>query len=147
MEEGGWVELVKLQIGDATACAPCHRNSVPGRDIRVSGVLIHLGCATCCQYHGFRLAGFNCLFVAIPDPRTDNTPRTWQANFIGDNQIHRITAFQDLNIGVIARLTHQCSFDGFASGISGMKNTTMAMTAFSGEMVAFFTVRLDVSIK
>ena len=41
----------------------------------------------------------------------------------------------------------QCGFNRFSCCISSVQNTAMAVPAFTGQMIALFTIRLNLSIK
>ena len=141
------MKLIKFEIRHAAACAPGHGDTVSGSDVRVSGVLIHLRGTARRQYNGLRLTGFNLLFITVPDPCTHHATRTRQANLVGNNQVNGITALKNPNIRMVKRFTHQRGLHLFTGGIRCVQDAAVAMAAFAREVVALFTVRLNLGIK
>jgi len=93
------------------------------------------------------MAGFDGFFITIPDPGTNNSTRSRQTDFVRDNQIDGITPLENPDVGVILRLADEGGFDFFAGSIRSVQDTSMAMTAFTGQVIAFFTVGLNLRIK
>ncbi|CSP53198.1 Uncharacterised protein [Shigella sonnei] len=93
------------------------------------------------------MAGFHRFFISVPYPRAYNPSRARQANFVRDNQINCVAALQHTNIRMVLRLAHQRGLYFSTGGVGGMKNTTVTMSTFTGQMVAFFAIRLNVGIK
>ena len=141
------MELIKFEIGNPAACAPRHSNAIARRNIRIGGVLINLRRTAGCQHHRFCVAGFHRFFITVPYPRANNPSRARQANFVRNNQINRVAALQHANIRMVQRLAHQRGFYFSTGGVGGMKNTTVTMSTFTGQMVTFFAIRLNVGIK
>ena len=141
------MELIKLHIRHAAACAPGHGDTVSGGDIRVSRVLVNLGGAASRQHNGFCLAGFHLLFIPIPHPCADNTARAGQANLIGNNQVDGVAALQHPNIRMAEGFADQRGFNRFSGCISSVQNTAVAVPAFTGQVIALFTIRLNMRIK
>jgi hypothetical protein len=73
------------------------------------------------------MAGFHNLFITIPDPCADDATRAGQADFIGNNQIHRVAAFNNMNVWMIQRFADQGVFNLFSGGIGGMQNAAVAV--------------------
>ena len=93
------------------------------------------------------MAGFYGFFITVPDPGSDNPTRSRQTDFIGDNQIDGITALKNPYVWVILCLADEGGFDFFTGGIRRVQNASMAMTAFTGQVIALFTVGLNLRIK
>ena len=93
------------------------------------------------------MAGFYGFFITIPDPGTDNPTRSRQTDFIGDNQVDSITALENPDVGMILCLADEGGFDFFAGSIRSVQDASMAVTAFTGQVIALFTVRLNLRIK
>ena len=109
--------------------------------------MINFSRAAGSQHHGLCATGFNRFFITIPDPRAHHPARAGQADFIGDNKVNGVTAFQYADIRVGQRLAHQGSLHSFTGRIGGVENSAVAMTSLPGQMVALFAVRLNLSIK
>ena len=147
MKQRGRVELVKFEIGHTASRAPGHGDAVAGGDIRIGGVLINFSCAAGRQHHGSCAAGFYLFLITIPDPRADDPPGTRQTNLIGDNQVNRVATLQNGDIRMRQRFANQRRLNLFTGGIGGMQDPPMTMAAFAGQVVALFTVGLDLGIK
>ena len=147
MEQGGGMELIKLQIRHAAAGAPGHGDTVSGRDIRVRRVLVNLRGSACRQHNGFCLAGFHLLFIPVPHPCADNAARAGQANLVGNNQVDGVAALQHLNIGMAEGFADQRSFNRLSGRISSVQNTAVAVPALTGQVITLFTIGLNVCIK
>ena len=147
MEQCGWMKLVELKIGNTTPGAPGHGDTITRGNVRVGGVLIYFGGATCCQHHGFRLTGFDLFFVTIPDPGPHHPARARQANLVRNNQVNGITALKHPNIRMAERLADQGGFHRFTGGICSVQDPAMAVSAFAGKVVTLFAVWLNLSIK
>ena len=147
MEQGGWVKLIELKVRHPAAGAPGHRDTVSGGNVRVRGVLIHFRGAARGQHHSLRLAGFHLLFIAVPHPGAHHATRARQANLVGDNQINGIASFKHPNIRMAQRLADQRGLHFFSGGIRCVQDAAVAMTAFARQMVALFTVGLNLRIE
>ena len=147
MEQGGGVKLIKLEVRHPAASAPGHRDTVSGGNVRVRGVLIHLGGAARRQYHSLRPAGFHLLFISVPDPGAHHATRAGQANLVRDNQVNGIASLENPNIRMVQRFTDQRGFHFFSGGIRCVQDAAVAMAAFASQVVALFTVGLNLSIE
>ena len=147
MIQRGGVKLIKFQIRHPAARPPGHRDTVSGRDVGVSGVLINLGGSAGGEHHRLRAAGFHALFIAVPDPRSDHPARAWQANLIRYDQVDGIAALKDADIGVGEGFIDQRRLHRFAGSVGGVENAPMAVAPFAREMIALFAIGLDLSVK
>ncbi|SAE83637.1 Uncharacterised protein [Enterobacter cloacae] len=147
VEQGGGVKLIKFEIRHPAAGAPGHRDTVSGGNVRVSGVLIHLGGAARSQHNSLRLTGFHLFSIPVPDPCAYHATRAGQANLVGDNQVNGITSLKNPNIRMAQRFTDQRGFHFFASRIRCVEDAAVAVAAFASQVVALFTVGLNLRIK
>ena len=141
------MKLIKLEVCHPAACAPGHCDTVSGGNVRVRGVLIHLGGAARRQYHSLRPAGFHLLFISVPDPGAHHATRAGQANLVRDNQVNGIASLENPNIRMVQRFTDQRGFHFFSGGIRCVQDAAVAMAAFASQVVALFTVGLNLSIE
>lgn len=93
------------------------------------------------------MAGFDGFFITIPDPCADNPTRSRQTDFIGDNQVDGVATLKNPDIGVILCTADEGGFDFFAGSIRSVQDASMAVTAFTGQVIALFAVRLNLCIE
>ena len=133
--EAGRVELDELHVGDATAGAPGHGNTVTRGGIGVRGVNINLACAAGCQ-HG--LLGAEGLDTIVSDVEyiSAEAAELRSGEFGTGNQVNGDVVFEGLDVWVVAHLVGQCFLYGCTGSVVDVDHATMAMTAFSRQVVA-----------
>ncbi len=139
VEQAGGVELVELQVRHPAAGAPRHGDAVPGADVRVGGVLVHFGGATGGQRHETGADHLDLLGVAVPDIGAQY-PVARQTQLAGGDEIDRVEALHQLDVGVSAHLIDQGELHCLAGGIGRVEDAAMAVAPFAGQVIVGFAL-------
>ena len=126
--QAGWMKLIKLHIRNSTSSAPSQRNAIATGHIWIRSILIYFARSTRGQCGKSAANNFHMFLVAGPYISTDT------AFIIGftSNQIDSVIALKHMNIGMLVNCLCQRYLNSLSGGISGMKDPSVAMPAFSG---------------
>ncbi|MNO74037.1 hypothetical protein D3C76_650220 [compost metagenome] len=137
VEQAGGVELVELQVRHPAAGAPRHGDAVPRAHVRVGGVLVHLGGAAGGQCHETGADHLDLLDVAVPDIGAEH-PVARQVQLAGGDEVDRVEALHQADVGVGADLIDQGELHRLAGGVRRVEDAAMAVTPFSGQVIVGF---------
>ena len=137
VEQAGGVELVELQVRHPAAGAPCHGDAVARADVRVGGVLVHLGGPAGGQRHEAGADHLDLLGVAIPDIGSQYLVAR-QTQLAGGDEIDRVEALHQLDVGVGAHLVDQGELHRLAGGVGRVEDAAMAVAPFPGQVIVGF---------
>src|SRR5690554_3409476 len=106
--QAGWVELVKLHVGNPATSSPRHSNAIARGSVRIGRVAICLGCAPRSDNGKSGPEQFNMVVIKIQYIGTSTSVIRKRELAVSD-QIHRHPVAHQLNVGAQLGLLRQGS--------------------------------------